>query len=122
YEAERRANRGRRSLAGAAGAPGERKGPSRAGARSAGSPTGAKAPKQRSASTLRRLLQQADKATARLRERQEALEAELAGAGDDRVALARVGEELAEVQAAIAAAEEEWLALAEEAEAVGVSI
>jgi hypothetical protein len=38
------------------------------------------------------------------------------------VALARVGEELAELSAALDAAEEEWLALAEEAEAAGLSL
>ena len=57
----------------------------------------------------------------RLRERQAALEAELAGARGDHVALASVGEELAVVNGELAAAEERWLALAEEAESLGLT-
>jgi ABC transport system ATP-binding/permease protein len=123
YEAERRALRGRRGSV--TTSVSERRPTTSAGAGSssslASSPSSPRPPKQRSASTLRRMLQQADKATAKLRDRQESLEAELAGAGDDRVALARVGEELAELQGALEAAEEQWLALAEEAEEAGVS-
>ena len=116
YEAERRAAHGRRGSI--AGGVHQR---SSTGSSSSSASASVRPPKQRSASTLRRMLQQADKATAKLRDRQEALEAELVGAGDDRVALARVGEELAELQGALEAAEEKWLALAEEAEEAGVS-
>ena len=42
--------------------------------------------------------------------------AELAGAGSDHQAMARIGASMAEVGAARAAAEDAWLALAEEAE------
>jgi len=52
----------------------------------------------------------------RLQERQATLEAELARAGTDHVALARVGEDLSTVTAELAQAEETWLTLAEEAE------
>ncbi|HMG44559.1 MAG TPA: ABC-F family ATP-binding cassette domain-containing protein [Acidimicrobiales bacterium] len=116
YESERRALHGRRggSLSMATGRSEPKATLDRPDA-------AATATKARTPSTLRHLLRRADKAAATLRDRQEALEAELAGVGDDRVALARVGEELAELQAALETAEEEWMALAEEAEAAGVS-
>ena len=57
----------------------------------------------------------------RLQDRQAALEAELAGAMGDHVALACVGEELSVVSGELAAAEEHWLALAEEAESLGLT-
>ena len=113
YVNERRAHQGGRQL------------DPRVGSRSLSSPpataTATAATKTRTPSTLRHLLRKADKAAATLRDRQDALEAELAGVGEDRVALARVGEELTELQTQLAAAEEEWLTLAEEAEAAGVS-
>lgn len=57
----------------------------------------------------------------RLRERQAALEAEMATSQGDHVALARWGEELSAVGEEMAEAEESWLALAEEAEALGLT-
>jgi hypothetical protein len=57
----------------------------------------------------------------RLRERQAMLEAELAAAQDDHVTLARLGEDLAAVAGDLAAAEEAWLAMAEEAESLGLT-
>jgi hypothetical protein len=57
----------------------------------------------------------------RLQERQATLEAELVGAQGDHVALARVGEDLSVVTGEMADAEESWLALAEEAEALGLT-
>ena len=71
----------------------------------------------RSASTLRHLLKQVDKELAALHRRHDALEAQLAAAGEDHEALGRVGVEMAKVSAALAEAEERWLVLAEEAEA-----
>jgi hypothetical protein len=65
-------------------------------------------------------LRRAEAELLRLQDRQAALEAELAGARGDHVALACVGEELAVVGTELAAAEERWLALAEEAEALGL--
>ena len=57
----------------------------------------------------------------RLHERRATLEANLAAALGDHVALARVGEDLSAVGAELASTEESWLALAEEAEALGLS-
>ncbi len=51
-----------------------------------------------------------------LARRQAALEAELAEAGTDHAALARIGAAMGTVAADLAAAEDAWLALAEEAE------
>ncbi len=75
----------------------------------------------RTPSTLRHLLRGAESELHRLRDRQAALEAELAGAMGDHVALACVGEELSVVSRELAAAEERWLALAEEAESLGLT-
>ena len=76
---------------------------------------------RRTPSTLRHLLHRAETEMRRLQDRQAALEAELAGARGDHVALAGVGEELAVVNRELAAAEERWLALAEEAESLGLT-
>jgi ABC transport system ATP-binding/permease protein len=84
-------------------------------ARSAGSADRPGRP--RTPSTLRHLLRRAEADMAKLHERQATLTAELAAAGSDHVALARVGEELSAVGAELARAEETWLSLAEEAEA-----
>ena len=93
-----------------AGAPG-RRAPDRGASRGA----------TRSPSTLRHLMRRADAEMRRLHERQATLEAELAAAQGDHVALARVGEDLSTVAGDLAAAEESWLALAEEAEAQGLT-
>jgi ATP-binding cassette subfamily F protein uup len=71
---------------------------------------------RRSPSTLRHRMRKAEAEMHRLSARQAELEAELAAAGGDHVALAEVGERLSSVTADLAAAEETWLALAEEAE------
>jgi ABC transport system ATP-binding/permease protein len=139
YEAERRAARSRGKVASTAGAPAPRQakagaGPragagaragsgagghagatSRAQARAAGraAPDGAPA---RSPSTLRQLMKRAEADLRKLDQRQAALEAELAGAGSDHAAMARIGAAMAEVGAAREAAEDTWLVLAEEAE------
>jgi ATP-binding cassette subfamily F protein uup len=75
---------------------------------------------RRTPSTLRHLLRRAEAEMRRLQDRHAALEAELAGAMGDHVALACVGEELSAVGGELAAAEEHWLALAEEAESLGL--
>ena len=72
-------------------------------------------------STLRQLLRRAETEMRRLQDRQAALEAELAAAMGDYVTLACVGEELSAVTGELAAAEEHWLALAEEAESLGLT-
>jgi predicted nucleic acid-binding Zn-ribbon protein len=66
-------------------------------------------------------MRRAESEMARLRGRQAILEAELAAAQGDHIALARLGEELSAVGADLAAAEESWLALAEEAESLGLA-
>jgi ATP-binding cassette subfamily F protein uup len=76
---------------------------------------------RRTPSTLRHLLRRAETDMRRLQDRQATLEAELAGARGDHVALASVGEELSVVNGELAAAEERWLALAEEAESLGLT-
>jgi ATP-binding cassette subfamily F protein uup len=76
---------------------------------------------RRTPSTLRHLLRRAETEMRRLQDRQATLEAELAGARGDHVALASVGEELSVVNGELAAAEERWLALAEEAESLGLT-
>ena len=72
--------------------------------------------KARSASTLSRLLRNAEREVAKLAELRDALVAEMAAAGSNHEALAALGTSLAEAQAELDAAEERWLALAEEAE------
>jgi ATP-binding cassette subfamily F protein uup len=91
-----------------------RRGRLRSADRGSGQPSG------RTPSTLRHLLRQAETELRRLQDRQATLEAELAGAMGDYVALACVGEELSAVSGELAAAEEHWLALAEEAESSGL--
>ncbi|HEX6238679.1 MAG TPA: ABC-F family ATP-binding cassette domain-containing protein [Acidimicrobiales bacterium] len=151
YEAERRAGRSRGRAAAVAGVPGRGSAPGvgtpRAGdatagavgdaegaatghgtgdaggaggrrrsARDRGSRTG------RSPSTLRHQMRRTEQDVHRLQDRRAALEERLAGAAGDHVELARVGEDLAAVTAELDAAEEHWLALAEEAEAAGVTM
>ena len=69
--------------------------------------------KQRSPSTLRRLLDLAEREVAELSARRDELEAKLTEGGDHRV-LAEVSTDLATVQERLSAAEERWLALADE--------
>jgi len=68
----------------------------------------------RSASTLRRLLQQTEREVEKLDARRHALVAELATT--DHEVLSRVGAELAGVEAELAAAEERWMELSVESE------
>ena len=75
----------------------------------------------RTPSSLRQLLRRAEAEMRRLQDRQATLEAELAAAMGDHVALACVGEELAALTGELAAAEEHWLGLAEEAESLGLT-
>ena len=132
YDAARRAARrsGRVGPAGAAVAASARAGSGRSGdgpARTAGTPApagsgdSATRARQRTPSTLRHLMRKAESTMRRLQERQAMIEAELAEAGGDHVALARLGEDLSTVAAEMADAEESWLALAEEAESQGLT-
>jgi ATP-binding cassette subfamily F protein uup len=76
----------------------------------------------KSASTLIRLVAQAEKSLAQANEKQSKLLAELALTKGDHAALAKVSEELAAAQAVVATAEENWIALAAEAEAQGLNL
>ena len=71
-------------------------------------------PKRRSPSTLRRLMDQAEKEVAAATDDHRRLQEELAGVAADHVALAEVAHRLAAAETRLAAAEERWLALAEE--------
>ncbi|HEV7888580.1 MAG TPA: ABC transporter C-terminal domain-containing protein, partial [Acidimicrobiales bacterium] len=73
-------------------------------------------PARRSASTLDRLLRNAERDVAALTAERDGLAESLAAAGSDHEALSRTATGLAEVQARLDAAEERWLALAEEAD------
>jgi ABC transporter C-terminal domain len=73
------------------------------------SPSGGGAP-------VGRLLREADKKVTRLQRQRDALHQALAGAVD-HVKMTDLGNELATVQSALDEAEEEWLTLAEQAEA-----
>ena len=75
-----------------------------------------KAAGPRSASTLGRLLREVEKAIAGRQRARDRLVAALADAGSDHAALARIGRELADVEEQLAAKEDEWLAIAAEAE------
>ncbi|MEY4338601.1 MAG: hypothetical protein RLZ14_451 [Actinomycetota bacterium] len=75
----------------------------------------------RSPSTVRRQLGQAERELAAATERRDALTAELASGLDHRE-LAALGERLAAAQMAVDAAEEAWLALADEAERLGLEL
>ena len=115
YEAERRAGRRRGSLAEA-----PRPGPASARRSSPSSGDGGSAPKQRSQSTIRHLVRTAERQMATLSERREQLVGELST--DDHRRLAEVGEQLSAVDAELAAAEEQWMALAAEAEDRGFQV
>nr|MBA3266836.1 hypothetical protein [Acidimicrobiia bacterium] len=75
--------------------------------------------KQRSPSTLRRLLGQVERELAEDTERRDTLSAELgaasaSGSGGGHLALAGLAQDLAGVESRIAELEERWLALADE--------
>ena len=122
YEERRWASRPRGRVGPAGGgrsagpAPAPRTSPSAPASPASPSPPGDAGPRPRSPSTLRHLMKKAEASMRKLQDRQAALEAELAAAGDDHVALARVGEELSAVAAELSRTEDAWLELAEEAE------
>ena len=80
-------------------------------------PAAAAAPaarKQRSPSTLRRLIGLAEAEMEKVAAERDGLLADLAAAGNDHVALTRLAETLAAAEARLSAAEERWLELSEE--------
>ena len=70
----------------------------------------------KSPSTLRRLIAQSETALAKATAELEKLTAEMSGAGNDHVKLAKISEELAKAQAKVNSAEETWLSLVAESE------
>jgi ABC transport system ATP-binding/permease protein len=93
---------------------------------SAPSPTSPRPARQRpssgrSPSTVRRQLAQAERDMAAATQRRDALLADLGTATDHRE-LTRLGDELTAAQARVDQAEEAWLALADEAEALGLDL
>ena len=70
--------------------------------------------KQRSPSTLRRLIGLAEAEMEKAAAERDGVLADLAAAGNDHVALGRIAETLAAVEARLSAAEERWLELSEE--------
>ncbi|HYH48722.1 MAG TPA: hypothetical protein VEG38_04150, partial [Acidimicrobiia bacterium] len=70
--------------------------------------------KQRSPSTLRRLIGLAEADMEKAAAARDAVLAELAAAGNDHVALARIADTLAAAESRLTAAEERWLELSEE--------
>ena len=70
----------------------------------------------KSPSTLRRLITQSETALAKATAELEKLTAQMAGAGNDHVKLAKISEDLAKAQAKVNSAEETWLSLVAEAE------
>jgi ATP-binding cassette subfamily F protein uup len=73
-------------------------------------------PKKRSSSTLGRLLREAEKAMGAAERARDKLVAQLEAAGTDHEQLRSIGTELAAAEDALRQREEEWIALAEEAE------
>ncbi len=73
-------------------------------------------PRRRSPSTLRHLLQQAEKRMREVEGRRHALASDLTAAGADHQRLAEVGAALAVADTDLAEAEERWLSLSEEAD------
>ena len=82
----------------------------------------AKAKPAKSPSTLKRLLAQAEKTLAQANAAEQKIAEELAQAGSDHTALARISANLANAQTKVTAAEETWIALAAEAEAQEIEI
>ena len=82
--------------------------------------TSGKTKSTKSPSTLRRLIDQAEKTLAKATETQDAIMQKLADAGSDHQLLATLSAELAVAQSKVSVAEENWLVLAAEAEEIGL--
>jgi len=74
-----------------------------------------------SPSTLRRLISKAEKRLASASVIHSRLSSEISQAGSNHILLTKLSTELAAAQASIAAAEEEWLTLADQLEALGLT-
>ncbi len=91
-------------------------------ARAVSPSSAAKIKPAKSQSTLKRLLAQAEKTLAQANSAEQKIAAELAQAGSDHTALARISANLANAQTKVVTAEENWIALAAEAEANEIEI
>ncbi|MGI9119295.1 MAG: ABC-F family ATP-binding cassette domain-containing protein [Acidimicrobiales bacterium] len=115
YQAERARPRAKLEATQSAGPPGGRL--PRPGLSTSAQTTaarGVKVAKPRSASTLRRLIEQAERDMAEVTRTRDRLAAQLAAAGSDHVATAAAAHELAEAEARLVAAENRWIGLSEE--------
>ena len=83
-------------------------------------PSSGKTKSTKSPSTLRRLLDQAEKTLAKATETQDGLMQKLLDAGTDHQLIAQLSAELAVAQGKVNVAEENWLVLAAEAEGLGL--
>ena len=79
-------------------------------------------PSKKSSSTLRRQLTVAERELTHAVATHDRMQAEMHAAGADHETLARLSSELATSQAQVGAAEERWLALADQAESLGMDI
>lgn len=78
--------------------------------------------KKRSPSTLRRLIEQSERAMASAQSEVERLTSDLSSVGSDRAKLTSISEKLADAQGAISRAEEDWLRFSAEAEEQGLTM
>ena len=83
-------------------------------------PGSGKTKSTKSPSTLRRLLDQAEKTLGKATEAQDAIMQKLVDAGSDHQLLAELSAELAVAQGKVSVAEENWLVLAAEADGLGL--
>ena len=79
-------------------------------------------PSKKSASTLRRQLGVAERELSAAVTKHDRVQAEMQSAGADHETLVRLSSELAASQAQVGTAEERWLALADQAESLGMDI
>ncbi len=77
---------------------------------------------KKSPSTLRRQLEVADRELAAAIAARDAVQARLSEGGADHAALARLGTELGTLQGEVDTSEERWLALADQAESLGMEV
>ncbi len=121
WEADQHLRAGRRAVtATSAGAAPPAKAPAKTGVEAGvGAASRPERPRGRSMSTLRHQLKTVEKDMARAEEARDRLQADLAAAGSDHGALARIGSELATAQSALDTLEERWLDLSAELEGQG---
>ncbi len=123
WEADQHLRAGRRAASATSSGPtpaaAKSAAPARAGGAGAGSGGRPERPRGRSMSTLRHQLKTVEKDMTKAEEARDRLQGELAAAGADHGALARIGSELATAQGALDALEEQWLELSAALEGEG---